>query len=189
MNMLLALSPFLAFFMGIRHATPLMGLVAAMAVSLLLVLRGRQRGESVKVLEAGTLLLFGLLLLATLLFRPPWTVATVRLAVDAGLFAIALASLALGKPFTLQYARERVAPALWDTPRFGRVNRHITAAWTLAFACMVLADAAAAFVPAIPVAIDVAATVVALAAAVVFTSRYPAYAAGRAGAAAGSGPV
>ena len=77
--------------------------------SLLLCLRMRRRGESVKILEIGSLVLFGLLVRVYAgSAAPPWTVATVRLAVDAGLLAIVLVSLAIGRPFTLQYARERV---------------------------------------------------------------------------------
>jgi hypothetical protein len=40
----------------------------------------------------------------------------VRLAVDAGLLAIVLASLAAGRRFTLQYARERVPEQYWHAP-------------------------------------------------------------------------
>lgn len=45
-----------------------------------------RRGESVKILEVGSLVLFGLLTAYTLLAAPRWTVATVRLAVDGGFF-------------------------------------------------------------------------------------------------------
>ena len=57
--------------------------------------------------------LFGALVFYTLVAAPEWTVATVRLAVDAGLFAIALVSLLVGRPFTLQYARESVPKEFW----------------------------------------------------------------------------
>jgi hypothetical protein len=70
----------------------------------------------VKVLEVGSLALFGALLLYTLIAAPDWTVATVRLAVDGGLLAIVLVSLAIGMPFTLQYARESVPKELWTSP-------------------------------------------------------------------------
>ena len=103
-----------------------------------------------------------------------WTVATVRLAVDAGLFAIVAVSLAIGRPFTIQYAREQVAEQFWNTPQFMAVNRAISSVWGAAFAVMVLADLAAAYVAAIPVWADVAASVLAFAAAVTFTRWYPA---------------
>ena len=169
MNILLSLSPFIAFFALIRLVHPLAGLFGALAVSVLLIFLQWRRGETVKVLEIGSLALFGVLVLYTLVAAPEWTVATVRLAVDTGLFAIALVSLLIGQPFTLQYARESVPKEFWSSPLFLSTNRQITAAWTVAFAVMAGADAAAHYVEAIPLWIDVAATVIAFAAAFWFT--------------------
>jgi hypothetical protein len=83
-------------------------------------------------------------------------------------------SLAIGRPFTIQYAREQVAEQFWNTPQFMAVNRAISSAWGAAFAVMVLADIAAEFVPAIPLWIDIAASIAAFASAVAFTRWYPA---------------
>ena len=96
-----------------------------------------------------------------------------RLAVDTGLLAIALVSLAIGRPFTLQYARERVPEAIWALPVFYTTNRLITGVWAGAFAMLVAADAAAEYVEAIPLWVDVAASVAAFAAAVWFSRWYP----------------
>ncbi len=82
-----------------------------------------RRGESVKVLEVGSLALFGVLVLYTLIAAPEWTVATVRLAVDGGLLLIVLMSLAIGMPFTLQYARESVPKEFWTAPLFITTNQ------------------------------------------------------------------
>ncbi|WP_205683731.1 hypothetical protein [Cupriavidus malaysiensis] len=173
MGMLTGFAPFIAFFIAMRLASPLAGLGAAFLVSLLLCARMRRRGESLKTLEVGSLLLFGALAAYTLVLSPAWTVATVRLVVDSGLLAIVVVSLAIGRPFTLQYARERVPREYWDSPRFLAVNRHITLAWAVALAVMVAADAAAEYASAIPLWIDIAATILAFAGAVTFTIRYP----------------
>jgi hypothetical protein len=98
----------------------------------------------------------------------------VRLAVDAGLLAIVLVSLAIGRPFTLQYAREQVPEQFWATPRFMAVNRAISSVWGGCFAVMVLADVAAEYAPAIPIWVDVAASVAAFVGALWFTRWYPA---------------
>jgi hypothetical protein len=92
MSILLAFSPFLVFFALMRLVTPVAGLVGGLVVSGLLVLRVRLRRESVKVLEVGSVILFGLLTAYTLVAAPRWTVATVRLAVDSGLLAIVVFS-------------------------------------------------------------------------------------------------
>lgn len=173
MSILLSLSPFAMFFVLMRGHSPLAGLVGAFVVSLLLCARMWWRGESLKILEVGGLVMFGGLVAYTLGAAPRWSVATVRLAVDVGLLAIALTSLAIGRPFTLQYARERVPEAIWRLPVFFTTNRLITAVWASAFAVLAAADAAAEYLPAIPLWIDVLASVAAFVAAVWFSRRYP----------------
>jgi hypothetical protein len=187
MSILLGLTPFIVFFVVMRTVSPLAGLAAAFVVSLLLGIRQWRRGESVKVLEVGSLALFGALVLYTLIVAPDWTVATVRLAVDAGLLAIVLVSLAIGMPFTLQYARESVPKELWASPLFMTTNQRITGVWAAAFAVMTAADAAAHYVEAIPLWIDIAASVIAFAGAVWFTRWYPAVVRRRVANAGGSG--
>jgi uncharacterized membrane protein YczE len=173
MSILLGLAPFVVFLALMRLVGPTAGLVAAFMASLLLSLRMRWRGESVKILEIGSVILFGALSVYTLFMVRPWTVATVRLAVDGGLLGIVLVSLAVGRPFTLQYARERVPRQFWTSPIFLSTNRTITAVWALTFAVLVAADAAAEYVPAIPLWIDIAASVAAFVAAVWFSNWYP----------------
>lgn len=137
MSILLSLSPFAMFFVLMRGHSPLAGLLGAFVVSLLLCGRLSRRGESLKTLEVGSLVVFGALVVYTLLAEPSWSVATVRLAVDAGLLAIVLTSLAIGRPFTIQYARERVPEAIWALPVFFTTNRLITVVWAIAFAAAV----------------------------------------------------
>lgn len=97
----------------------------------------------------------------------------VRLSVDAGLLLIVLVSMAVGSPFTLQYAREQVAPEFWHRPEFIRTNYVITGVWALAFAVMVAAELSLLYVPALPSRAGVMAIIVALVGAVKFTGWYP----------------
>lgn len=174
MSILLSLSPFMVFFVLMRSGSPMAGLAGALATSALLCLVMRLRGRSVKILEVGSLVVFGMLTAYTVAAAPRWTVATVRLAVDAGLLGIVLVSLAIGRPFTIQYAREQVPEVFWASPIFFSVNRSITWAWAGAFAVMVAADVAAEWMPAIPIWVDVVASAVAFAAAVGWSRWYPA---------------
>ena len=175
MAIVLGLTPFIAFFALMRLVSPLAGLIAALLASVVLGIRMWQRGESIKALEIGSLILFGGLALYTLVAAPVWTVATVRLAVDAGLLAIVVISLAIGRPFTLQYAREQVPQEFWTAPLFISTNRLITSVWAAAFAVLVAADAAAEYLPAaVPLWVDIAASVLALCGAAAFTFWYPA---------------
>jgi hypothetical protein len=173
MGILPAFAPFIAFAVVDRLSGPTEGLVVGAVVSAALLARDLVRGRTAKVLEIGTAILFGGLALYALLSRPSWTVIGVRLVVDAGLLLIVLASLALRRPFTLQYAREQVAPELWDAPEFVRTNYVITAVWSLAFAVMVAAELVLLYVPSIPPRAGIIAIVLALVGAVKFTGWYP----------------
>src|SRR5262249_54732165 len=93
--------------------------------------------------------------------------------VDGGVLAIVLVSLAIGMPFTLQYARESVPHEFWTSPIFMTTNRRIPGVWAAAFAVMTAADAAGHAIEAIPLWVDIAASVVAFAVAVWFTRWYP----------------
>ena len=173
MGILLAFAPFLAFALVDRLVGPTEGLVTGAAVSAALLPRDLVLGRTAKVLEIGTAILFGGLALYAMLGRPSWSVIGVRLVVDAGLLLIVLVSLAICRPFTLQYAREQVAPEHWGAPEFIRTNYVITAVWALAFAVMVAAELVLLYVPSIPPRAGIVAIVLALVGAVKFTGWYP----------------
>jgi len=174
MHLLLAFAPFILFVLIERLAGIPAGLAAGAAASAFLVIHDLLTpGRGIKLLELGTFVLFGLLTLYALAIDPPWSIAAVRLRVDAGLMLIVLASLALRQPFSLQYARDSVDRAHWDSPGFLHVNYVISAAWAIAFGMLVLADIAMAYVPALPHAAGIVVTVAALYAAGWFTGWYP----------------
>jgi hypothetical protein len=174
MNLLLAFTPFIVFVIVERLVSILVGLAAGAVAACALLIRDLVTpGHSVKLLEAGTLLLFGGLTLLQLLMGEQWSIADVRLRVDAGLLLIVLLTMVLGRPFSLQYARERVAPEYWEQPDFLRVNYVISAAWALAFGVLVVADVVIDVVPGLPRMGGVVAIVAALWAAAWFTGWYP----------------
>lgn len=180
MGILLAFAPFIAFAVIDRLIGPIEGLWAGtLAAAALLGRDLMTAGRTPKILEIGTLFLFGGLAVYALLGGPAWTVIDVRLRVDAGLLLIVLLSMVVGRPFTLQYAREQVAPELWNTPVFVRTNYVITAVWALAFAVMVLAELALLYVPNLPQRAGVIAIVLALVGAVKFTGWYPEHVSGK----------
>lgn len=53
--------------------------------------------------------------------------------VNITLACVALGSLAIGKPFTLQYARAEVAKDKWQNPVFIFINQVLTFAWGMSF--------------------------------------------------------
>jgi len=130
MGILLAFAPFIAFAVVDRLVGPTQGLFAGVIVSVTLLARDWVTpGRTPKILEIGTALLFAGLAVYAVVGQPTWSVIGVRLCVDTGLLLIVLVSMAVGRPFTLQYAREQVAPEFWSSPEFARTNYVITAMW------------------------------------------------------------
>jgi len=183
-DILFGFAPYIVFFAALKLFAVEPALWAAACVALLIIGRNRVRGRSLKVLEIGSAVVFTVVAAFTSVEHWHWTLMGVRLAVDCGLLAIVLASLAIDRPFTLQYARERVPEEVWTNPLFLSINRRITWVWAAAFAALVAAHAAVVFVPGTPVFLDIAVTVLALLGAFQFTERYPEVARSRAMAAA-----
>jgi hypothetical protein len=173
MNTLLGFAPYIAFYVAMRLVAVGATLWIATGVALLVAGWNWARSGSPKVLEIGSVVIFAALAAYTAVSHRQWSLIAVRLAVDGGLLLVVLFSLMIDRPFTLQYARERVPPELWNTPLFLSVNRRITSVWAAAFAALVAAHAAVVFVPGTPQWIDTAVMVAALLAAFRFTARYP----------------
>ncbi|MEJ0090579.1 MAG: hypothetical protein WDM80_12665 [Limisphaerales bacterium] len=174
MNTLLAFAPFLVFALVDRLVSPVAGLTSGALIAAALAVRdAMSRNRKVKVLEVGTLILFGALAIYALFGKMPASIIWARLCVDAGLLLIVLVSMAVRCPFTLQYAREGNAETLWLEPEFIRVNYVITAVWAAAFAVMVAADLVMFYMPNVPIRIGIWTTIIAIYAAVKFTSWYP----------------
>lgn len=174
MSILLAFAPFVVFALVDRLAGPTPGLLAGAIVAAALLARDWLAfRRTPKILEIGTTLLFAGLTLYAALAKPGWSVIGVRLFVDAGLLLIVVVSIVIGRPFTLQYARERVPPEVAARPEFVRANYVITGAWALAFLVMVIAELALLTIPGMPREVGILAIVLALVGAVKFTGWYP----------------
>jgi hypothetical protein len=158
MDLLLAFSPFLAFLVGERHLGLVPALCAGAAAAVALVVRERLRGaREVRVLEAGTALLFaGLAACAAFVPGIAWSVGLVRLVVDVGLMLLVLAGIAIGRPFTLAFARGKVSAEVVSSPRFLRTVSLVAAAWAGALGVLALADIVMIVEPAWPLAVPIA---------------------------------
>lgn len=174
MGILLAFAPFIVFALVDRLLGAQAGLVAGAATSVLLVTRDLlTTGRRVKVLEVGTLILFAGLASYTYFNNPGWSVLAVRLRVDIGLLILIIATVAIGRPFTLPYAKEQVAREVWDRPEFKQTNTVISLAWAAAFVLMVAADFLMLYRPDVSPRVGILLTIAALFAAYKFTAWYP----------------
>jgi hypothetical protein len=175
MGILLGFTPFIVFAL-LTGLSVSLAIWVAFAIAFALAIRDFASSKTIRVLDGGGMVLFGALALVAGFIAPDLSMQAMRFIIDAGLLLIALASLAIRNPFTLQYARDQVAPELWTDPAFIRANYVITAVWALAFAAMAAADAVATFTRHFPLSLDIAAGLGVLAIAILFTARYPAFA-------------
>ncbi|HWA30383.1 MAG TPA: hypothetical protein VG867_04770 [Rhizomicrobium sp.] len=171
MGILLGFTPFILFTL-ITDLSVSLALWVSFAAAFAIGIRDFLHAKMVRTLDAGCLVLFAILALYAGFIQPSMTVQAVRMIADLGLFLLALVSLGLKSPFTLQYARDEVPEAEWEAPEFLRANYTLTGVWAGAFFVMATADGFATFSAETPFALDIAVGLAALAFAIVFTVRW-----------------
>lgn len=175
MAIFLILAPYGAFASLMLLTSAKAGVFAAAAIGLAVIALDFIRGRSLKWLGAGSAVLFAALGLYLTLIDPSLGNSAVKLSIDTGIFAISLTSMLIGRPFTLQYARDAVAAETAAMPGFLRANYIITAAWTAAALVMMVANLAMLYVPGLPLWLGLAIALAARNSAVYFTKWYPKY--------------
>ena len=173
MALFLILAPF-ATFAALMMLTSIKITLAGSAIVALGVLGWDvAHGRSIKALAAGAFAIFATLLAYHFLTETAMSPTAIRLAVDGGVLAIALVSLAIRYPFTLQYAHEAVDAETRQRPRFIRTNYILTWVWSAAFVLMLAADVVAIYLPSVPLWTCVAIAFAARNSASLFTQWYP----------------
>lgn len=135
-NPLVGLSPWILY--SIVEGKGRLELSAAVALGLALVILfvNWLRGYSPKMLEFADVAYFGALAIVVA-FASAGTLSWLELwggeVANIALVVIALGSILVRQPFTLQYAKEDVPEEIWGTPEFLRVNYLISWVWVIAF--------------------------------------------------------
>jgi hypothetical protein len=175
MTIFLILAPYGAFAMLMLFASATVSLFAAAAICLAVIAFDLMRGLSIKILGVGSVITFAAVGLYVALVDQHLAIATVRFAVDTGIFLVSLGSILARHPFTLQYAREVVDARTMQQPNFLRVNYIITWAWTIAALLMMVGNIAILYVPSLPLWTGLLIAFAARNSAVLFTKWYPHY--------------
>jgi len=173
MTIFLILAPYGAFAALMLVSSATVSLFAGAAMCLVAIAFDVLGGRSIKVLGAGSAILFAVLGSYLALTGAVWSSSAVKLTVDSGVLAVTLASLAVRKPFTLQYAREMADAQTAQLPDFLTANYVITWAWALALVLMMTANALLIYVPGLPLWSGIAIAIAARNTAVYFTRWYP----------------
>jgi|SRR4051794_9562723 len=175
MTIFLILAPFATFAALMLVAPAPLSLFAGAAIAAATIGYDLYRGRSMKMLAAGAAMMFGALGAWIALIDGSWSGTEVRLAVDIGTLAIALVSILIRRPFTLQYAREAVDAETLQKPGFLRANYILTLAWSGAFLLMSIANLLTIYIPGLPFWVALAIGFAARNSALYFTKWYPQY--------------
>jgi hypothetical protein len=175
MTIFLILAPYGAFALLMLMTSAAKSLFAGAAVCLAVIVLDAVRGRSIKILGAGSAILFAGIGGYLMFVDPALGKPAVKLLIDGGMFLIALGSMLLRYPFTLQYALEAVPAETAGMPGFRRANYVITGVWTAAMLLMMLGNAAMLYVPSMPIWTGLAIAFAARNSAVYFTKWYPAH--------------
>jgi hypothetical protein len=175
MTIFLILAPYGAFATLMLMTSAAVSLFAAAAICLMVIAFDAVRGRSVKILGAGSVIVFATIGFYLALIDSAPSTSAVKFAVDTGIFLVSLLSIAARRPFTLQYAREVVDAETERLPGFMRANYIITWAWTGAALLMMIGNIAMIYVPNLPLWSGLVIAFAARNSAVYFTKWYPQY--------------
>ena len=175
MTIFLILAPYAAFAVLMLVTSATVSLFTAAAISLAVIAYDLAGGRSMKILGAGSVVVFTAVGSYVSLIDPHLGVSAVKFAVDTGIFLVTLGSIVIGKPFTLQYAREVVDAETLKVPGFLRANYIMTWAWTLSMLLMMAGNVALIYVPGLPLWSGLLIAFAARNSAIYFTKWYPAY--------------
>ena len=175
MTIFLILAPYGAYTLLMLVTSTTVSVFAASAICLATVAIDVAQGRSVKILAAGSAIVFAAIGLYLALRDPALGTLGVKLSVDVGIFVISLGSMLLRRPFTLQYAVESVPAETAAMPGFLYANYVITGAWTAAALLMAAANLVLLYVPGLPLWSSLAVAFAARNSAIYFTKWYPEY--------------
>ena len=175
MMIFLVLLPFGVFSFLMLVTSADIALFASAMTGLAVIAYDRFRGRQLKMLGAGSVVLFLGLGCYLTLVDASLSASAIKLTIDTGVLAIALVSLAIGQPFTLQYAREAVDAETAVLPGFIKANYIITWAWTACMALMMTGNILMIYLPGLPLWAGIAIAFAARSTAVYFTKWYPNY--------------
>ena len=175
MTIFLILASYAAYAMLMLVTSAAASLFAAAAICLAVIAFDIVRARSIKILGAGSVIVFTAVGGYVSLVDPSLGNSAVKFAVDTGIFLVSLLSIVIRYPFTLQYALEVVDAETAKVPGFVRANYVITWAWTGAALLMMAGNIAVIYVPSLPLWSGLLIAFAARNSAVYFTKWYPQY--------------
>ena len=130
-----------------------------------------------KLFEVGIVLINLALLIFEIVAMPSydWSSKWTSVIINSALLGLVLFGMLVQRPFTVQFAMEKVPEEFWGTPHFMCVNYVITAVWALEFALSVMFALLYIYVYYGNSAARIAPNIIILVGALKFTSEFPKY--------------
>jgi hypothetical protein len=176
MTIFLILAPYGAFALLMMVTPAAVSLFATAAICLATIaFDAIVRGRSIKILAAGSVVTFAAIGCFVLLVDAGMSVSSVKFSADAGMLLVILTSIAVRRPFTLQYALEEVDAETAKLAGFIRANYIISWVWAASMVAMMIGNVALIYVPGLPIWSSLLVAFAARNSAVYFTKWYPEY--------------
>lgn len=172
MDILMGFAPWILFWVVAGKDNFFLAVTVSLACAIILNLNRFKRGVYM-ILDIGTIIFFAAITLAGFFLEPEFIEKWLNVVSNSALLAIGLFSILVGKPFTIQYAKQKVPENLWSTPGFLHVNRVVTWGWTACFACKVVSSLITLTLPQHEAVFDWVIPMVAFVGAIKLTSWYP----------------
>src|SRR3954469_6473903 len=118
MNVFAGFAPWIVYWILIGSVSCRPAVLIAFLLSLIVTVQSLVRGGKPKLLEVGGTIAFAILVVITFATDDQLLERWIQPLTNASLLAIALASVLMGKPFTLPYAEESVTPEEAGKPGF-----------------------------------------------------------------------
>jgi hypothetical protein len=138
LSVLVSFAPWISVWVLVSNDSYVPGMLVATACSLGLIVWTVVEGKRPKLLDWGTFGSLGGLTLLSVVAGGPWLGSWLSALLNAALLLIMFGSVILGRPFTIDYAKEETPPEIWDTPGFKHVNAVISWVWVGAVAAMLI---------------------------------------------------
>jgi hypothetical protein len=174
MTIFLILAPYGAFALLMMLTSAAASLFATAAICLATIaFDAIVRGRSIKILAAGAVVTFATIGCYVVLVDAGMSISAVKFSADAGMLLVILVSIAIRRPFTLQYALEEVDTETAKLPGFIRANYIISWVWAASMVAMMIGNIALIYVPGLPIWSSLLVAFAARNSAVYFTKWYP----------------
>ena len=130
-KMLLSFAPWISFLIIAQESMfrLKLGLIVAAVLTVVMAVMRLHRGVIMWVGMA----FFAYAIVAVVIFNDMWTVRYMGALANGALAAGTWIGIALKRPFTLEYAREKTDPSMWNSPVFLHTNYILTLLWAVVF--------------------------------------------------------